>query len=55
MSDVGLRARFEQLTADLIDSADAIPITAVRERAELRDELVRRLNERRDAGDEPSA
>jgi hypothetical protein len=55
MSDVALKARFDQLTTDLIDSADAIPITAVRERAELRDELVRRFNERRDCGDEPSA
>ena len=54
MSDVELKARLEQLTADLIATADAVPIAAVRERSQLRDELVRRLKERH-SDDAPSA
>jgi hypothetical protein len=53
MSDAELKARLEQLTTDLIETADAVPIAAVRERSQLRDELVRRLKERH-RGDDAS-
>jgi hypothetical protein len=54
MTDMELKARLEQLTADLIETADAVPIAAVRERSQVRDELVRRVKERHRGDDSPS-
>jgi hypothetical protein len=51
MSDPALKERFDQLTTDLVESADAVPIAAVRERSALRAELVRRLRERHHSDD----